>query len=124
MFDRTFDSFRGVPGALYLGVQDGWKVGSTDLHDGMWHHIAVVFAEDGSPDVLDAKLYVDGMEEVYSSVQGQAINTSYHDNVLIGDNSTLIFNGAVNLNVANLTIDQGSSISADGFKNALITALN
>ena len=37
-----------------------------------------------------------------------------YDNVIITNNATLIFNGAVTLNANNLTIDTGASISADG----------
>jgi len=37
-----------------------------------------------------------------------------HPDVLITENSTLIFDGAVSLTCTNLTIDSGSSISADG----------
>src|SRR3989338_11052872 len=37
-----------------------------------------------------------------------------YDNVLITNGVTLTFNGAVTLNTTNLTIDSGSSISADG----------
>ncbi|MDD5558597.1 hypothetical protein [Candidatus Methylomirabilis sp.] len=37
-----------------------------------------------------------------------------YDSVLITENSTLIFNGAVTLNATTLTIDPGSAISADG----------
>ena len=40
--------------------------------------------------------------------------TYTYDNVVITGGATLTFNGAVTLNCANLTINTGSSISAEG----------
>ena len=50
----------GMKGALYLAVLGGRIIGNTPLWDGEWHHVAVVFANDGTPDVRDVLIYVDG----------------------------------------------------------------
>jgi len=71
-------------GALRVAVQGGSIVGDTDISDNQWHHVAVVFENDGSPDVSDVKLYADGVEESYSSVSPQAINTAAVSDVVIG----------------------------------------
>lgn len=94
------DNFRGTPGALHLEVEDGWKVGDTDLADDSWHHVAVVLENDGSPNASEIKLYVDGVEEFYSASNSQAINTSFFENVRIGCgawnyNPSAFFNGAI-----------------------------
>lgn len=78
------DNLYGTPGALDMTVEDGRKVGNTDLRDGMWHHIAVVLNNDGSPDISDLKLYVDGVEETYSYIDNHSINTASLYNVMIG----------------------------------------
>jgi|GEM_PF-3810443 len=74
----------GSPGSLLFGVWGGYLVGSTDLRDGKWHHVAVVLEKDGSPDVSQAKLYVDGTQESVSRVKSCAINTIKATNVNIG----------------------------------------
>ncbi len=62
--------------------------------DGEWHHVAVTWANDGTPDVEDAKLYVDGVLDAElgnpttppSASLTQTINTSAVADVRIGDN--------------------------------------
>jgi outer membrane protein assembly factor BamB len=50
--------------------------GVYDLTDNQWHHIAVVWEDDGTPDVRDVKFYVDGAEAgTYSSSGPLEINT-------------------------------------------------
>lgn len=53
-------SNNGLNGALRTEINGGYIVGTTDLHDGNWHHVAATFVDDGSPDVRDVLLYVDG----------------------------------------------------------------
>jgi len=86
----------GQTGAIRIEVNGGFKVGSTRVDDGRWHHVALVWPNDGSPDVNDALFYVDGVEESYSATQGQSINTGSNADVRIGqDFSNRYFNGVV-----------------------------
>jgi len=48
------------PATLRLECGRGNTYGTTDLVDGEWHHVAAVLFDDGSPDVSEVKLYVDG----------------------------------------------------------------
>ncbi|MBL7187739.1 MAG: hypothetical protein ISS70_15560 [Phycisphaerae bacterium] len=48
------------PASLRLECGRGNTYGTTDLADGEWHHVAVVLIDDGSPDVSELLLYVDG----------------------------------------------------------------
>ncbi|MHC4431670.1 MAG: LamG domain-containing protein, partial [Planctomycetota bacterium] len=48
------------PATLRLECGRGNTYGTTDLVDGEWHHVAVVLVDDGSPDVSELLLYVDG----------------------------------------------------------------
>lgn len=69
---------------LRLEVQGGFIVGSTQINDGAWHHVAATLTNDGSPDVNEAKLYVDGSLETVSSSGSEAINTSSAGTPTIG----------------------------------------
>jgi len=76
---------------LRVSVKSGAKYGSTDLNenDNQWHHVAVTWEDDGTPDVEDVKLYVDGVEETDCTTDSQTINTDGNKDVRIGDyNST------------------------------------
>ena len=48
------------PAVLRLECGRGNTWGTDDLVDGEWHHVAVVLIDDGSPDVSELELYVDG----------------------------------------------------------------
>ncbi len=48
------------PATLRLECGRGNTYGTTDLVDGEWHHVAAVLVDDGSPDVSEVLLYVDG----------------------------------------------------------------
>lgn len=83
----------GTPGAIRIEANGGFFVGNTVVTDAEWHHVAVTWANDGTPDVLDAKLYVDGVLDAEfgnvdtppSSSQSVAINTASIADVRIGD---------------------------------------
>ncbi len=66
----------GLPGTLAVLVSNGYRVGRTDLRDNQWHHIAAVVPDDVSPDVWKTKLYIDGVEEKYSTFRSKPINTT------------------------------------------------
>jgi len=67
----------GVTGALRMSVYYGRIVGTTDLCDNEWHHVAAVLENDGSPVLEEIKLYVDGAEETISYIDDEdlVINT-------------------------------------------------
>ena len=64
------------------------------VRDGNWHHVAVVLDSDGSPNVNEIELYVDGTEEAVPS-DSQSINTLRARKVKIGlfSYSPVYFNG-------------------------------
>ena len=83
----------GTAGAIRIEANGGFFVGNTVVTDAEWHHVAVTWANDGTPDVLDAKLYVDGVLDAEfgnvdtppSASQSVAINTASIADVRIGD---------------------------------------
>jgi hypothetical protein len=85
-------SQNGVFGAIRLEVNGGYIVGNTPVNDGEWHHVAVTWADDGTPNVTDAKIYVDGVLDAElnnpnatpSGNLGQTINTASLTDVRIG----------------------------------------
>ena len=74
----------GNAGAIRIEVNGGHSVGSTDVRDGQWHHVAALLVDDGSPDANEITLYVDGSEEVISDTVGEPINTASTGVVRIG----------------------------------------
>lgn len=71
------DAASGVVGALRQEFGLGYVIGSTDLRDGRWHHVAVVFLGGTDVDVsTHVKLYVDGRLEPQSGRKQQTIRTS------------------------------------------------
>lgn len=66
----------GTVGALRQEFEGGFIIGSTDLRDGLWHHLAVVFHGGENADVTThVKLYVDGRLETLTGRLQQRINT-------------------------------------------------
>jgi anti-sigma factor RsiW len=54
----------GQLGALRLTCGPGYVVGTTDLRDGQWHHLAVVFGcEPDTETGIPVRLYLDGVPE-------------------------------------------------------------
>jgi hypothetical protein len=54
----------GPFGALRTDFGGGYAIGSQDLRDGRWHHVAVCFAADGPPGApVQVKQYIDGRLE-------------------------------------------------------------
>jgi hypothetical protein len=66
----------GDVGVLRVEVNGGYHYGVTSIADGQWHHVAVTFEDDGTPDVLDTLLYVDGQLDATSTSQATAIDTA------------------------------------------------
>ncbi|TKJ36212.1 MAG: hypothetical protein CEE38_12365 [Planctomycetes bacterium B3_Pla] len=63
-------------GGLRAEVNGGYHYGVTNIADGRWHHVAVTFEDDGSPDVLDTLLYVDGRLDATSASLDEPIDTA------------------------------------------------
>ncbi|HPO70615.1 MAG TPA: lamin tail domain-containing protein [Anaerohalosphaeraceae bacterium] len=83
-------------GTLRAEVQEGYIYGTTPVADNQWHHVAVVLIDDGSPDISEAILYVDGKAETtFGGIQARAVNTAAVSDVLIGVNlnGTVFFQG-------------------------------
>ena len=92
-------------GKLSISVWGSELVGSPDLEDGLWHHVAAVLPESAN-NLNQVKLYVDGAEVATNAGSVNAvINTAYTEEVVIGaldtDPADLIqtpmffFNGAI-----------------------------
>jgi hypothetical protein len=71
-------------GGLRIEVNGGYHYGVTNIADGLWHHVAVTFEDDGTPDVVDTLLYVDGQLETTLASQETAIDTDTGGAVRIG----------------------------------------
>lgn len=66
----------GKIGALRQEFGEGYITGSTDLRDGRWHHVAVVFHGGHNADVTThVKLYVDGRLETLTARKQRRIAT-------------------------------------------------
>ncbi len=76
-----------VSAAIILSVDDvqgGNIIGTTPLNDDTWYHVAVTLEDDSSPDITEAKLYVDGQLETISALAVEPVNTGSVENVQIG----------------------------------------
>lgn len=90
----------GTQGAIRIEANGGYFVGNAVVTDGEWHHVAVTWANDGTPDIQDAKLYVDGvldadfnsLDTPPSASQSVEINTASSADVRIGDDFQLTHN--------------------------------
>lgn len=61
----------GALGALRTDFGGGHAIGTTNLRDGQWHHVAVYFAPGEDPDApVQVKQYVDGRLESSTIVRG------------------------------------------------------
>lgn len=71
----------GTYGALRTEFGGGYVIGSTNLLDGQWHHIASVYLGGNSSDVTAQVMhYVDGRLESVSAHKQKKINTEIVDN--------------------------------------------
>ncbi|MBN2843575.1 MAG: hypothetical protein JXM68_10815, partial [Sedimentisphaerales bacterium] len=73
-------------GTIRIGAYGGNINGVTNLADGRWHHVAVTLENDGSSDISEAVIYVDGQRETVSSYIACAVNTSMANNLRSGVN--------------------------------------
>jgi hypothetical protein len=84
-------------GTLRAEVSSGSIYGTTLLTDGNWHHVAVVLENDGSPDISEVRLYVDGVLETTGGTVPRLLNTGSSVDVRIGVHYSLLryFNGLI-----------------------------
>ncbi len=84
-------------GQLRVGVGGGFIEGTADVCDGAWHHAAVVMENDGSPNINEVRLYVDGLpDEPGWNASNRVINTQAASNVSIGQSlGALFFKGTI-----------------------------
>jgi hypothetical protein len=80
-------------GTLGVGVWNGYINSAAAIDDGQWHHVAAVLNDDGSPNVSEILLYIDGVLQSASASNTQAINTTARQNVLIGTSENAGVNG-------------------------------
>ena len=82
---RTQDG-DGQAGAIRTEVSGGFTVGATDLRDDAWHHVVMVLPDDGTPNVNEMLVYVDGqLDTPYTTGNATAINTASSLDVRIGN---------------------------------------
>jgi hypothetical protein len=72
-------------GRLRCEIEGSFVRGDTLLNDGEWHHTGVSFVNDGTPELGDVVLYVDGVLEAHGQSTLE-INTSTTGNLEIGRN--------------------------------------
>ena len=82
-------------GKLAVGIALGYVIGTTDVCDGQWHHVVAVFANDGTPDIAETRLYVDGAEETIGLSMSAVPDTVAYSDVLIGSGGTTYFDGLI-----------------------------
>jgi arylsulfatase A-like enzyme len=83
-------------GRIRVEIGTGSVVGTTAVNDGQWHHVACTFANDGTPNATDVKLYVDGMLEAVSASTAFALNTGNVGDAKIGsDVQNRFWSGAI-----------------------------
>jgi hypothetical protein len=89
-------SVNGTNGALRVEVNGGYHVGMTPVNDDQWHYVAATFADDGTPNVQDIVLYVDGVTNGISASLSKPINTTAGIDLRIGNgHSNRRFNGPI-----------------------------
>ena len=72
-------------GRLGVDAEGGYKRTTQVVNDNEWHHVAAVLDNDGTPDVSEILLYIDGILQTDSyTSNSQEIMTSGDQQVLIG----------------------------------------
>lgn len=102
-------------------VNGEFVVGSTNIADNQFHHVAVAFENDGSPNITDAFLYVNELEVYYRfnessetnlpDISGNTNSGTLHNFALSGNSSNWIAPGGVTNGFACLA----ANISGDTF---------
>ena len=83
-------------GALRVEVNGGYQIGDVNVSDNTWHHVAVTWENDGSANVMDARLWVDGQLQGIGASLSKGVNTVSNANVRISqDFAGREFNGQI-----------------------------
>jgi arylsulfatase A-like enzyme/sugar phosphate isomerase/epimerase len=77
----------GAPGqgVARLAVGNGFLRGTTNLRDGLWHHLVAVFPPGVSAQVTNALLYVDGQREPLAEILPAPVTTQTSEVWIGGD---------------------------------------
>jgi hypothetical protein len=82
----------GTNGAIRTEVNGGYEIGSTVITNAnVWRHVVMTWESDGSPNINEAKFYINGVLETNTGVNGQNVNTSGANPLQIGNDR---FSGA------------------------------
>ena len=85
----NFSQSNGAKGALRVGFTDGYVIGSTDIADGNWHHIAYRFIGGEDADISShVHLFVDGYPERISDFTSADISKGRAGNLQLGSDDT------------------------------------
>ncbi|MFN3168625.1 MAG: LamG-like jellyroll fold domain-containing protein [Phycisphaeraceae bacterium] len=83
-------SGQGLVGGIRTEVQGGFNITDGAVNDGEWHHVAAVLVDDGSPDVLEVLMYIDGVLQGSSGSGDEPIDTLATSNVVIGNSNKFV----------------------------------
>ncbi len=90
----NLESGRGVRGALKVACPGGHVIGSTDLADGNWHHVAYRFIGGSASDVTShLQLFVDGKPETLSDSFSGEMRAGRAGNLRLGGSENEGFQG-------------------------------
>jgi hypothetical protein len=71
-------------GTLGVGVWGGYITTTAKVNDGLWHHVAAVLNDDGSPSVNEILLYIDGVLQSTTASSTQTVGTIASQDVILG----------------------------------------
>jgi len=71
-------------GAIHLKYGIAFITSTATINDNLWHHVALVLTDDGSPDINETKIYIDGILDTPSAYIGRPVNTIGYADVKIG----------------------------------------
>ena len=78
-------TFLAQNGHLRIEVTGGFREGATLINNGQWRHVAATFTNDGTPDVLDVQLYIDGiLETTFIAQSTRTLATTASIDVRVG----------------------------------------
>jgi len=83
---RNDNGSNGTDGAFRTEVSGGYQIGDTVIPGtGTWQHVVMTWDPDATPDIEDAKFYVNGALETNTGDNPQTVNTSGTNPLQIGN---------------------------------------